>query len=243
MEAKGFDFAAIPQTAIKVLTAPAAFFKEMPKTGGYVEPLMFMVVMGVISGLIQTVFSFIGFSLVAGMAMGVASIVLLPIFIAVFGFIGAAIIFVIWKLMGSQEPYETAYRCAAYISALTPITTLLNIVPYLGPAVGIILMTFLIVIASVEVHKIPSQKAWLVFGIIGAILILLNIGAQFAARKLARELPKMQKEMEDASKAIQKQTEEMLKKSGEAQKAAEEMQKQAEEAKKAMEEAQKQTGK
>ncbi len=246
MEAKGFDFAAIPQTAIKVLTSPSAFFREMPKTGGYIEPLIFMVVMGVIGGLIQTVFSFIGFSLVAGMAMGVASIVLMPIFIAIFGFIGAAIIFVIWKLMGSQEPYETAYRCAAYISALTPITAVLNIVPYLGPAAGIVLMTFLIVIASVEVHKIPSQKAWLVFGIIGAILILLNISAQFAARKIAHELPKMQKEMEEASKAIQKQTGEILKKSGEAQKAAEEMQKamekQAEETKKAMEEAQKQTG-
>lgn len=33
MEQKGFDFAAIPQSAIRVITQPAAFFREMPKAG------------------------------------------------------------------------------------------------------------------------------------------------------------------------------------------------------------------
>lgn len=235
MEAKGIDFAAIPQTAIKVLTSPSAFFREMPKTGGFVEPLIFMVVMGVIGGIIQTVFSFIGLSMVAGMAMGIASIIMLPILIAIFGFVGAAIIFVIWKLMGSQESYETAYRCVAYMSALTPITTVLGIIPYIGPVIGIVLMTFLIVIASVEVHSIPSQKAWLVFGIIGAIFIIMSISSQFAARKLAKETTRLKKEMEETSKALQKQTEEMLKKSEDARKAAEEMQKKLEQTQKQME--------
>ncbi len=245
MEGKGLDIAAIPQTAIKVLTAPAAFFREMPKAGGFVEPLVFMVVLGVVGGLIQAVLAITGLNLQAGMAMGVASIVLVPVIVAVFGFIGAAIIFVIWKLMGSQESYETAYRCVVYMSALSPITTVLNAVPYLGSAVGIVIMTFFIVVASVEVHKLPSQKAWLVFGIIGAILILLNVTAQFKAKKLMDESVKMQKEMEEASKAMQKTAEEMMKKSEEAKKSAEEMQKalekQAEEARNAAEEAQKQT--
>lgn len=199
MEAKGFDFAAMPQTAIKVLSSPSAFFREMPKTGGYVEPLIFMVIMGVIGGLIQAVFSLIGLSLVAGMAMGVASVVLLPIMIAVFGFVGAAIVFGIWKIMGSQESYETAYRCIAYMSALTPITTVIGIIPYIGSAIGIVIMTYFIVIASVEVHKIPSQKAWLVFGILGAIFIVLSLSAQFAARRLTGEAVKIQKQMEETS--------------------------------------------
>jgi hypothetical protein len=209
MEAKAIDLRAIPQKALGVLLSPSAFFREMPRTGGYVEPLVFMVAMGVVAGLIQSVFAILGLHIAAGLAMGVASIILFPIVIAISGFIGAAILFVIWKVMGSPESYETAYRCGAYISALTPITTVLGLIPYLGPVAGIALATFYIVIASVEVHRIPSKKAWLVFGIIGAILAVMNVSAQFAARRAVRDVAKFQTEMEKASEAMKKQLEQM----------------------------------
>jgi hypothetical protein len=240
METKSIDLASMQKTAMSVLTSPSAFFREMPKTGGFVEPLIFMVIMGIISGLIQTVFSLVGLNIAAGMAMGVASIILFPIVIAIGGFIGAAILFAIWKLLGSKESYETAYRCGAYISVLMPIITVLGIIPYLGSVVGIALYIYFLVIASVEVHKIPSQKAWLVFGIIGAILIILNIRAQITARKFTKEASKFQEKMEETSKAMKKQAEQMQKQTEDIQKQAEEMKKQAEEAKKAAEEMQKQ---
>ena len=219
MESKGMDIAAIPQTAIKVLTSPSAFFREMPKTGGFTEPLIFAVALGVVSGLIQAILGIIGLRFVMGVGMALASVILMPIFIVIGSFIGAAILFVIWKLMGSQESYETAYRCGAYMSAISPIIAILGIIPFIGSPVGIVLGIFLIVIASVEVHKIPSQKAWLVFGIIGAIFVLLSVSSEFAARRLTREATKFQKEWEQRSKEMQKQTED-------AQKAAEELQKQ-----------------
>jgi hypothetical protein len=247
METKGINLAAVPQTALKVLTSPSAFFREMPKTGGFVDPLVFMVAMGVIGGLIQAVLTVAGLYVAVGIAAGIAAIVVMPIVIVVFGFVGAAIIFFIWKLMGSQESYETAYRCAAYISVLTPITTLLGIIPYAGSAIGIGLTTFFLVIASVEVHKLPSQKAWLVFGIIGALLTVMSVSSQFAARRFARN-------MEETSKEMRKAAEEMQQKAGDAQKAAEQMQKQmqqqseegqkaAEEARRQLEEMQRQTPK
>ena len=240
METKSIDLASIQKTAMSVLTSPSAFFREMPKTGGFVDPLIFMVIMGIISGLIQTVFSLVGLHIAAGMAMGVASIILFPIVIAIGGFIGAAILFVIWKLLGSQESYETAYRCGAYISVLMPIITVLGLIPYLGSAVGIALYGYFLVIASVEVHKIHSQKAWLVFGIIGAILIIMNISAQITARKFSREAVKFREKMEETSKAMKKQAEQMQKQTEDIQKQAEEMQRQAEEARKAAEEMQRQ---
>jgi hypothetical protein len=236
METESINLSSIQKTAVSVLTSPSAFFREMPKTGGFVGPLIFMVIMGIISGLIQTVFSLVGLHIAAGMAMGVASIILFPIVIAIVGFIGAAILFVIWKLLGSKETYETAYRCGAYISVLMPIITVLGLIPYLGSAVGIALYIYFLVIASVEVHKIPSQKAWLAFGIIGAILIIVNISAQMSARKFTKEAVKFQEKMEETSKAMKKQAEQMQKQTEDIQKQAEEMQKQAEEAKKAAEE-------
>lgn len=242
MEGKGINFAAFPQTAIKVLTSPAAFFREMPKTGGFVEPLIFMIVMGVISGLIQAIFSLFGLNIAGGIAMGMAAIIMMPIFIAIFGFVGAAILFVIWKLMGSQESYETAYRCGAYISAFAPIAAILSIIPYLGGVAGIVAYTFFLVAASIEVHKIPSQKAWLVFGIIGAILILLSITGQMAAKKFAGEMAGKTKEMEKAAKEMEKAAKKMqesVSKMPQGGQMTEEQQKQMEEAAKKMEEAMK----
>lgn len=219
MENKGIEFAAIPQTAVKILTSPSNYFRNMPKTGGFIEPLVFAIVMGIISGFIQAVLGIMGLRLVMGVGMALASVILMPIIIVIGSFIGAAIMFVIWKLMGSQESYETAYRCGAYISAITPITTILGLIPYIGSSIGIVLMVFFVVIASVEVHRIESQKAWLVFGIIGAVLILLSISSEFAARRISREATKFQKEWEERAKDIQKRAED-------AQKVAEELQKQ-----------------
>jgi len=241
MKKETIDLNEIKETAVKVLTSPQAFFKEMPKTGGYVQPLIFMVVMGVIGGLIQSIFSIIGLKVATGLAMGVASIILVPIVTGIFGFVGAAILYLIWKVMGSQEDYETAYRCVAYISALTPITSILGIIPYIGGAVGIALAMYFTIIATIEVHRIPSQKAWLVFGIIGAILILLTITGEISSRRMAREAGRFQKQMEETTKQMQKQMEGVSK---ETQKATEEapkdIQKAAEEAIKALEELQKQ---
>jgi hypothetical protein len=226
METLSMNLTSIHKTAMRVLTSPSSFFKEMPKTGGFVEPLIFMVAMGVIGGLIQTIFSLFRLHIAGGMAMGIASIILVPILIAIFGFVGAGILFVIWKLLGSQESYETAYRCGAYISVLTPISTVLGLIPYIGSAIAIILSIYFLVIASIEVHQIPKKKAWLVFGIIGAIFIIINIGGQYSARRFASHADQYRKQMEKMSEDMKKQTEEMQKQAEEARKAGEEMQRQ-----------------
>lgn len=227
MEMNKIDFAMIPQTAKKVLTSPPEFFREMPKTGGFVEPLVFMIAMGVVAGLLQAILSVLSFRVGAGAAMGLASVIILPIMIGIFGFVGGGILFFIWKLTGSQESYETAYRCGAYIGVLTPISVLLPIVPYVGGAVSVLLMTFFLVTASVAVHNIPSGKAWMVFGIIGGLLVFFSVSAEFAARRIGRQATEYQKQAEEAVKMMQKQSEQFQKQAEEASKA---MGKQSEEA-------------
>ncbi len=219
MEAKGLDFAAIPQTAIRVITAPATFFREMPKGGGFIEPLVFMVVMAVISGvlggLLHALTNILGLHLYSGVAMGFMSIVMMPVLAAigsaVFGFIAAGVLFVIWKLMGSSEDYEAAYRCTAYLAAISPITTVLNIIPYVGGAIGLVVMLYYLVTASVAVHGIPSQKAWVGFGIIVALLMILSVSAQITARRFARNMEQAAESWKDASEQMKKNAEEMQK--------------------------------
>lgn len=247
MEESKIDFAKIPQTAKKVLTSPPEFFREMPKTGGFVEPLVFMIAMGIVAGLLQSILAVLRFQVGAGMAMGLASVIVMPIMIGIFGFVGAAVLFLVWKLMGSGESYETAYRCGAYVGALTPISVLLSLIPFVGAAVSVLLMTFFLVTASVAVHGIPSRKAWLVFGIIGGLLVFMGVSAELASRRLVRQAAEYRKQAEEAVKTMQKQTELLQKQAEEASRAtgqpSEEadrrMQRQMEEAQKALEQMQK----
>lgn len=187
---------AIQKTAISVITNPVGFFKDMPVSGGFADPLIFTVAMGVTAGIIMTLFSIIGLVHGGTFMMALATLIFMPIFTALAGFIGAAILFAIWKFMGSQYSYETAFRCGAYASAIFPITTVLGFIPYLGAVVGLLWMMYLMVIASTEVHKIKAKKAWIVFGVLFVVMIFLNINTQIAARKAQKEIERWGGQME-----------------------------------------------
>jgi hypothetical protein len=225
MEAKDINFAAMPQTAVQVVTAPADFFKAIPKTGGFLEPLVFAVIMGFIAGIIQAILSLFGVGYGAGygggMMSGFGMIIFMPIAAAIGSFIGGAILFVIWKLMGSQEEYEAAYRCGAYLMALAPITAILSIIPYAGGIINMAIYVYYLVIASTQVHNIPSQKAWMVFGIIGIIFALLGIKAEYSARHMGPTVEQWRKAAEETSKQYQQQIEEAKRLAEEARKQAE----------------------
>lgn len=182
-----FSLIAILQTAFRVVTSPAAFFREMPRTGGYLEPLLFMLVMGFIGASLQAVLGIVVAEPVETEVDTLSFIVMLTALIMVSGFISAAIYFAIWRLMGSQESFETAYRCNAYISALIPVTALFSFIPHLAPAVSIVLSTAFLVIASVHIHRLPLRKSVLVFGILGIIFFIFSFTADRAMRRLATE--------------------------------------------------------
>jgi hypothetical protein len=219
MEENKIDFAAMPQTAVRVVTAPADFFRQMPKSGGFLDPLVFVVIMGVIAGIIQVIWRLVGFGYGSGMGASLYPIIFMPIAAAIGSFIGAAIMFVIWKLMGSQENYETSYRCMAYLMALAPITAILSVIPYAGHIINMAIFVYFIVIASTQVHNLPAQKAWMVFGIIGVIFALIGVIGEYKARNMYSATEQWRKSAEESAKAWEKSSKDM-------QKQAEEMAKQ-----------------
>lgn len=210
-------FASIPNLAARVIKSPALFFREMPKTGGYLGPLIFMTAMGVasgvIGGLLHAIVNILGFQLYSGLALGMISLVLMPVYCAigcaVSGFIVAALLFVIWRLMGSKETYEAAYRCTAYLAAISPIVTAVWIIPYAGGAVGLLIALYYLVTASTEAHRIPSGRAWMVFGIIAAFMMVISISAKMAAMRFARNMEQADESWRDASREMEKAAEEI----------------------------------
>jgi len=168
-----------------VITNPAVFFKSMPKGNGYTDPIIFMMVMGLVVGLIQAILTIMGVGSRVPLSITFFSILLTPIFVAMFGFVGAAILYLIWKPMGSEESFETAYRCGAYATAITPITTVVSLIPYIGSLAGLAWMMYLLVLASVHVHHLSRKKSLIVFGALFALFAVFTISSQYAARNVS----------------------------------------------------------
>lgn len=196
-----FDINKVIADAKTVITNPAGYYRDMPRTGGYVEPLIFIAVMAVAMGVISAVLSLVG-GMGAMMVGGLAAVIIMPIWAIIGAFIGAAILFVIWKLMGSEQSYETAFRCLAAATAVYPIMAVLSIIPYLGAVIGVVWMSYLMIEASVGVHGRNRKTATIVFGIIGALLVISNLGSEYAARNMADradEYSRMMQEYEQMS--------------------------------------------
>jgi len=196
MNAQNEQIQKIKKTVFEVITNPAGFFQDMPVTGGFADPLIFLAAMGIVSGIIQAVLSIVGFGFKVSFFMALASIIFVSVMVVIFSFIGAGIFFVIWKLMGSEQSFETAYRCVAYAAAISPVTTIIGIIPYLGALIGMLWMMFLMVVVTEKVHKLESQKAWIVFGVVFGLFILLNINSQYMARKAQKEMKRFNQQME-----------------------------------------------
>lgn len=192
------DFESIPRIAIQVITNPVDFYKRMKKSGGYIEPLVFMIALSVVAGVLSAALSLFGFGMATAMTAGLIAVVLIPIFVIIFSFIGAGIAYVIWKMMGSQEDFETAFRCVAYTAAISPINAVLGVIPYLGSIVAALWPMVLLAIASIYVHRRSTQVSWGVFGALGILLALMGLGSERASRQMADEMQDWQQMMEEA---------------------------------------------
>lgn len=183
-----------------VVSAPASFYRKMPTSGGYADPLIFAVVMGVAAGIVRIVISLLGFSFAKFFMLFLAGLIITPILTALFTFVAAAILFVIWQLMGSRQSYEVSFRCVAYALAISPVTAALNFIPYLGIVAGLAWMAYILVCASVEVHGTQPKIAWIVFGAICAILALGSVSMQHTARSFRHKMDNMGKGLGDIEK-------------------------------------------
>ncbi|MEM8496467.1 MAG: YIP1 family protein [Pseudomonadota bacterium] len=199
----GFDLGKVIDDAKAVLTDPAGFYHAMPTTGGFAEPAIFVAVMGAVIGVLMTLVALLGGSGLGAMAVGIGSFIMMPIMAVIGSFIAALIMFVIWKLMGSEYDYETAYRSVAYATAIYPIMGVLGLIPYIGTIVGVLWGMFLMYNASVEVHKIKAETARLVIGILAAIMLFMQVSGEIAMRKLDSEMERYEEAAESIGKSVE----------------------------------------
>jgi len=167
-----FNINTVIEDAKKVITNPFGFYRDMPTSGGFAEPIIFLVVMVIVTMIISFLFDLINltsFSPIIGGGVALTSIIIVPIFATIGSFIAAGIMFVIWKLMGSEKDYETAYRCVAYSLAIGPVIAVISFIPYLAGIIKTLWSCFLMFVASTETHKLKDTTAKIVFGVLAFI--------------------------------------------------------------------------
>lgn len=204
MKNDAFDLGTVISDAKKVIFDPVGFYKSMPTTGGYANPLIFFVVMiaaTVVIGFVLNLIGLVKFNAIIGGGIGFSMLFIVPIVGVIGSFIAAGIMFIIWKLMGSEKDYETAYRCVAYSSAIAPVIAVISLIPYLAGLVKALWGGFLIYTASVEVHKIKSQTAVIVIGILTALNVLMGFGSERTARHLQGKFKGYEKAAEEFEKS------------------------------------------
>ena len=140
----------------KVIFDPKGFFKDMPRSGGYKDPLIFALVALLVSGVILMLITF-GLSLIMVPLLGIVGL-----------FIGAAILFfVCTKFVGGKSNYEGTFRVIAYSSAVN-VVSWIPFVNFIAALYGLYLM----VLGIQEVHEITTQKAVIVVVILVVIMIV-----------------------------------------------------------------------
>jgi hypothetical protein len=182
--------------AIKLVVNPVDFFRTMPKTGGVIDPLLYVVMTALLGVVLSAIESSVSYGAgVHDLGMLVIWLIIVPLIVAILSFLVAAICFAVWTFTGSSESYQTSYRCLAYMHILMPVTILLSFVPYLG-LLGIAWWFCLMVIATREVHKTSIKFALLIFGIIAALSGFAYYSAVSSEIKSKEHLKEFTKELQ-----------------------------------------------
>ncbi|MCK5219400.1 YIP1 family protein [bacterium] len=157
------------ETAKQIIVKPIDFYRQMPVTGGYKEPLVFI--------LITTMINMIGLALeniiwgsgltIANLGRGGIMFIAIPVFTVILMFLFALLMLLFSKTVGGTGTYEAMVRVVAYANIVSVVIW----IPYVQIP-GLIYWLVLMVLGIREIHKFTTGKAIGVMSIpIGIILL------------------------------------------------------------------------
>src|SRR5439155_11812440 len=158
------------ETLVMVLTKPGEAFAAMKREGGLGEPLIYALIGGCVGGVVSFLFSLglqsIGFfadrqstfAAMAGMGIGSAVfLVLLPLFIVIMLFIGAAIVHLCLMIVGgANKSFDTTFRVLAFSHGSTGP---LQIIPVCGGLIAGVWALVVNCIGLARAHETTTGRA------------------------------------------------------------------------------------
>lgn len=157
--------------AIKIITAPSAFYKAMQREGGYVEPTIFVLAMGFVAALFFGLADLWAVGFRHALATLMQNIIIFPL-VSVFCVAVASVLFyLLWKSLGGMRDFETAFRCTAYVAAITPLYAIAEHLHYIFVVAAVLWAAYILSVASDEVHSVSKKYATIVFFLVALIVL------------------------------------------------------------------------
>lgn len=176
-------FKGITETLRQSLFSPQEFFARCPRTGGFVVPLLYALIVKTTSSLVSVLWLFSTknpllekLDLSGNGMMLVGLMIPIALFMSIV--IEAGIVHLSLFLLGSaKEDFESTFRVVCYGSG----PELLDVIPLIGGWIALMWKTFLFIIGLREFHRISTGRAVLAivlpslfcFGVIGITFALL----------------------------------------------------------------------
>ncbi len=150
------------ETWKEVILRPSDFYRRMPTTGGYADPLTFAAISYVIYGLLiallsrgmsmGSMYGMYGRELSLSMVIGI--VIVAPIVGIISIFIGAAIFYIIYRVLGGTGSYEGTLRFISYATAVM----IFSWIPVIGFIAWIYGM-YLYIVGGAFVHNVSMGKS------------------------------------------------------------------------------------
>jgi len=162
---------ALWETILMILTKPNEAFGVMRREGNFVDPLLYVVLMGTAAAVVSFFYSFIlnsfgmmsggdrqGVAALFGFGAGsVVMLILMPVILIIGMFVGAAITHVCLMIVGgANQSYETTLRVLSYSSGSANI---LQLLPVCGGMVAGIYTVVLNCIGLARAHQTDTWRA------------------------------------------------------------------------------------
>ena len=166
------------ETWKEVIQRPSDFYRKMPKTGGYADPLTFAAISYIIYGLLTALFNrgmmggMYGYGGVREFSFSTAlmTAIMAPIAGIIFLFIGAAILYIIYKVLGGTGSYEGTVRFVSYATAVMVVSW----IPLIGWFFGLYEI-YLYIVGGMIVHDVSMVKSVIAVLLPTFVVILLAV--------------------------------------------------------------------
>ncbi len=173
------------ETWKEVIQRPSEFYRGMPKTGGYADPLTFAAISFIIYALLTAFLTALfghGMNMegmYGGMYSGarelgffaiLVTLIITPIAGIISLFIEAAILYVIYKVLGGIGSYEGTVRFISYATAVL----LLSWIPIISWVIGIYGI-YLYIVGGMYVHNVSMARSAIAVLLPTLLVILLMV--------------------------------------------------------------------
>lgn len=170
-----------------------ASVKEEGEATGIAPSIIFIVVMGILSGLITALMAMVfpPPPVAAGevpRAFSWLAVIIYPLGSFLGSFIGA---FVLWGMIfgllkGTGPQYKSTYRLSALLAAFSPVVALLSPIPTAGPILAFAVNVWALIVlirGIILAMETPPVRTWVILAVIFGLLLGFSLAARFTAEQ------------------------------------------------------------